>query len=48
VIPVGAPFRRNQALYVYSKDAQGKVKSARKRPVYFVPMTGAISKTPRS
>jgi protein-L-isoaspartate(D-aspartate) O-methyltransferase len=44
VIPVGSPFRRNQVLYVYKKDAQGKVHSARKRPVYFVPMTGAISK----
>jgi protein-L-isoaspartate(D-aspartate) O-methyltransferase len=46
VIPVGAPFKRNQVLYVYRKDAQGKIHSRRTTAVYFVPMTGAISSAP--
>jgi protein-L-isoaspartate(D-aspartate) O-methyltransferase len=44
VIPIGQPFKRGQILYVYRKDAEGKVHSRRKAPVYFVPMTGAIEK----
>lgn len=44
VIPVGAPFKRNQVLYVYRKDADGKVHSRRTTSVYFVPMTGDIAK----
>jgi protein-L-isoaspartate(D-aspartate) O-methyltransferase len=43
VIPVGQPFKRGQILYVYRKDAAGKIHSRRKAPVYFVPMTGAIA-----
>jgi protein-L-isoaspartate(D-aspartate) O-methyltransferase len=43
VIPVGQPFKRGQVLYVYRKDASGKIHSRRKAPVYFVPMTGAIA-----
>ena len=45
VIPVGSPFKRNQVLYVYRKDAEGKVHSRRMTAVYFVPMTGDISKS---
>jgi protein-L-isoaspartate(D-aspartate) O-methyltransferase len=45
VIPVGPPFTHNQVLYVYHKDADGKVHSRRTTVVYFVPMTGDISKS---
>ena len=44
VIPVGQPFKRNQFLYVYTKDADGKVHSKKDIGVYFIPFTGAISK----
>jgi protein-L-isoaspartate(D-aspartate) O-methyltransferase len=45
VIPVGPPFKRSQVLYVYHKDAAGKLHSRRTASVYFVPMTGDISKS---
>ncbi|HWE46908.1 MAG TPA: protein-L-isoaspartate O-methyltransferase [Caulobacteraceae bacterium] len=45
IIPIGQPFKRGQILYVYTKDAQGKVHSRRDVGVFFIPMTGAISKT---
>ncbi|HWA32007.1 MAG TPA: protein-L-isoaspartate O-methyltransferase [Candidatus Paceibacterota bacterium] len=48
VIPVGQPFKRGQFLYVYTKDADGKVHSKKDIGVYFIPFTGDISKTPAS
>jgi protein-L-isoaspartate(D-aspartate) O-methyltransferase len=44
VIPIGQPFKRGQVLYVYTKDAEGKIHSRRDIGVFFIPMTGAISK----
>jgi protein-L-isoaspartate(D-aspartate) O-methyltransferase len=46
VIPIGQPFKRGQVLYVYTKDAEGKIHSKRDMGVFFIPMTGAIDKTP--
>jgi protein-L-isoaspartate(D-aspartate) O-methyltransferase len=47
VIPIGQPFKRGQVLYVYTKDAEGKIHSRRDMGVFFIPMTGAIQKVPR-
>jgi protein-L-isoaspartate(D-aspartate) O-methyltransferase len=45
VIPIGQPFKKGgQFLYVYTKDAQGKVHSRKYTSVYFIPMTGAMEK----
>ncbi|MBL8674471.1 MAG: protein-L-isoaspartate O-methyltransferase [Rhodospirillales bacterium] len=44
IIPVGQPFRREQVLYVFTKDADGRINSRRDVGVYFIPMTGRISK----
>jgi protein-L-isoaspartate(D-aspartate) O-methyltransferase len=44
IVPIGQPFRRGQVLYVYTKDAAGKVHSRRDMGVYFIPMTGAMMK----
>ncbi len=44
VIPIGQPFKRGQVLYVYTKDAEGKIHSKRDIGVFFIPMTGAIQK----
>jgi protein-L-isoaspartate(D-aspartate) O-methyltransferase len=46
VIPIGQPFKRGQVLYVYAKDEEGKIHSKRDMGVFFIPMTGAIAKTP--
>ena len=46
LIPIGQPFKRGQILYVYTKDAEGKVHSRRDVGVFFIPMTGAMMKTP--
>ena len=46
IIPIGQPFKRGQVLYVYTKDAAGKVHSRRDVGVFFIPMTGAMMKTP--
>ncbi len=46
VIPIGQPFKRGQVLYVYTKDDEGKIHSKRDMGVFFIPMTGAIAKTP--
>jgi protein-L-isoaspartate(D-aspartate) O-methyltransferase len=46
IIPIGQPFKRGQVLYVYTKDAEGKIHSRRDMGVFFIPMTGAIQKTP--
>lgn len=47
VIPIGQPFKRGQILYIYTKDEKGKVHSKRDSGVFFIPMTGAMMKTPR-
>jgi len=46
IIPIGQPFRRGQMLYVYTKDAQGRVHSRRDVGVFFIPMTGAMQARP--
>jgi protein-L-isoaspartate(D-aspartate) O-methyltransferase len=45
IIPIGQPFKRGQVLYVYTKDAEGKIHSKRDIGVFFIPMTGAIAKS---
>lgn len=47
IIPIGQPFRRGQVLYVYTKDAEGRVHSRRDVGVFFIPMTGAMQTKPR-
>ena len=44
IIPIGQPFKRGQVLYVYTKDAEGKIHSKRDVGVFFIPMTGTIQK----
>ncbi len=44
VIPIGQPFKRGQVLYIYTKDAEGKIHSRRDMGVFFIPMTGAMMK----
>ena len=46
IIPIGQPFKRGQVLYVYTKDANGKVHSRRDVGVFFIPMTGAMMRMP--
>jgi protein-L-isoaspartate(D-aspartate) O-methyltransferase len=48
IIPIGQPFKRGQVLYVYTKDENGKIHSRRDVGVFFIPMTGAIQKTPKA
>jgi len=45
IIPIGQPFKRGQVLYVYTKDAEGKIHSKRDIGVFFIPMTGAIQRS---
>jgi protein-L-isoaspartate(D-aspartate) O-methyltransferase len=47
LIPIGQPFKRGQILYLYTKDAEGKVHSQRDVGVFFIPMTGAMMKVPQ-
>ncbi len=47
IIPIGQPYKKGQILYVYTKDAEGKIHSRRDVGVYFIPMTGAMMKTPK-
>lgn len=44
LIPIGQPFKRGQFLFIYSKDADGKVTSRKDVGVFFIPMTGAMMK----
>ena len=44
LIPIGQPFKKGQFLYVYTKDAEGKVHSKKDVGVYFIPMTGEQQK----
>lgn len=46
IIPIGQPFKRGQVLYVYTKDAEGKIHSKRDVGVFFIPMTGAMMNRP--
>jgi protein-L-isoaspartate(D-aspartate) O-methyltransferase len=46
IIPIGQPFKRGQVLYIYTKDAEGKIHSHRDVGVFFIPMTGAMMKNP--
>jgi len=46
LIPIGQPFKRGQFLYVYTKDAEAKIHSRKDVGVFFIPMTGAMMKTP--
>ena len=46
IIPIGQPFKRGQFLYIYTKDAAGKVHSRKDVGVFFIPMTGAMMKHP--
>jgi protein-L-isoaspartate(D-aspartate) O-methyltransferase len=46
IIPIGQPFKRGQVLYIYTKDADGKIHSKRDMGVFFIPMTGAMMKAP--
>ncbi len=48
IIPIGQPFKQGQVLYVYHKDASGKIHSRRDMGVFFIPMTGTMMKTPAS
>jgi len=47
IVPIGQPFRRGQVLYIYTKDANGKVHSRRDMGVFFIPMTGHMMETPK-
>ena len=47
IIPVGPAMRGKQVLYVYTKDAEGKVHSKRDVGIYFIPMTGAMQEKPK-
>ena len=47
IIPIGQPFKRGQFLYIYTKDADGKVHSRKDVGVFFIPMTGAMMKMPK-
>jgi protein-L-isoaspartate(D-aspartate) O-methyltransferase len=44
IIPIGQPYKRGQVLFIYTKDAEGKVHSRRDIGVFFIPMTGAMMK----
>ena len=46
IIPICQPFKRGQVLYVYTKDAEGKIHSKRDTGVFFIPMTGAMMQHP--
>ena len=47
LITIGQPFKRGQVLYVYRRDHSGKIHSRRDVGVFFIPMTGAMMKTPK-
>ena len=47
VIPIGQPFKREQFLYVFTKDEDGTVSSRKDIGVYFIPMTGALQSAKR-
>ncbi len=45
IIPIGQPWKP-QFLYMFTKDAQGKVHSQRDVATLFIPMTGQIQTPP--
>ena len=47
LIPIGQPFKRGQFLFIYTKDAEGKVTSRKDVGVFFIPMTGTMMKEPQ-
>ncbi len=47
VIPIGQPFKREQFLYVFTKDEDGTVSSRKDIGIYFIPMTGALQSAKR-
>lgn len=46
LIPIGQPFKRGHILYVYTKDADGKIHSRRDIGMYFIPFKGQMEKSP--
>ena len=46
LIPIGQPFKRGHILYVYTKDADGKIHSRRDIGMYFIPFKGQMEKVP--
>lgn len=44
IVPIGQPFKHGQVLYVYTKDANGKIHSKKDVGVFFIPMTGEAMK----
>jgi len=44
VVPVGQPFKGEQFLYLFTKDADGRVRSRRDIGVIFIPITGRIGR----
>jgi protein-L-isoaspartate(D-aspartate) O-methyltransferase len=44
IVPIGQPFKRGQFLYVFTREADGRVRSRKDVGVYFVPMTGEVQK----
>ena len=46
IIPIGQPFKQGQVFYVFHKDENGKIHSRRDLGCFFIPMTGAMMKTP--
>jgi protein-L-isoaspartate(D-aspartate) O-methyltransferase len=47
LIPIGQPFKRDQFLYIYTKDKDGKVTSKKDIGMYFIPFTGQMMKAPK-
>jgi protein-L-isoaspartate(D-aspartate) O-methyltransferase len=47
LIPIGQPFKRDQFLYIYTKDKDGKVTSKKDIGMYFIPFTGQMMKQPK-
>lgn len=47
VVPIGQPFKREQFLYVFTKDEEGSVSSRKDVGIYFIPMTGALQSAKR-
>jgi protein-L-isoaspartate(D-aspartate) O-methyltransferase len=41
IIPIGQPYK-TQFLYIFTKDADGKVHSRKDISTYFIPMTGKV------
>ncbi len=44
LVPIGQPYKRGQMLYLYTKQADGRVKSRAITGCYFIPMKGELMK----